>query len=147
MRCDSAKRNSSVLLSSKPNSRRGTACLPAFCSSLDHASQAVIPSEARDHSSIRPSRNAWPCSRTLSFAAANLVKIRRALQQPPFRPVVHRILRPFPRLISIPPQRRASVYAIPIQGVEINMKRRQLFLVVVVIPCHSVHCFQARVGR
>src|SRR5437899_1558331 len=79
--------------------------------------------------------------------AADGIKERIAGHQPRLRPVVHRIRSLLVRLISIPPQRGRSMQAILVDGIEINMKRRELLLVVLVVARNACHRFEASVGR
>src|SRR5258708_2691757 len=77
----------------------------------------------------------------------HLIKKRPTRLQPAPHRIAHRKLRHFPRLIPILPKRRRPKLPILIHRVIIQMKRRQLFLVPVVISSHAPQRLQARIRR
>ncbi len=60
---------------------------------------------------------------------------------------MHGVRSLFARFISIAPKRSRPMRPVLVDRVKINVKRPQLFFVVLVVPCHAPHCFQARVRR
>src|ERR1700693_5636595 len=70
-------------------------------------------------------------------SASNLIEIRLALHQFPFTPIMHRVLRPLARFVSIAPQRSAPVHSILVQRVKVDVKRPQFLLVVLVVVRHA----------
>src|SRR5229473_4151798 len=83
----------------------------------------------------------------LLFRAPNLIEIRLALHKLRLAAIMHRILRALARFISVAPQRSASVNAILVERVEIDVKCSQFLLVVFVVARDSRQRLQARVGR
>src|SRR5579859_3067203 len=73
----------------------------------------------------------------------DFIEERFAFDKPRFRPVVHRVNGVLLFFIMISPERRRAVRAILIQGIEENVKRRELFLVVVVIVRDACQRLQA----
>src|SRR5580658_7237358 len=72
-----------------------------------------------------------------SSMGIDFVEERFALRQPRLRSIVHRINRVLRLLVMITPERSCAVHPILIQRVKENVKCRQLFLVVVIIPRDS----------
>src|SRR5258708_15099050 len=81
----------------------------------------------------------------LLLISPHLIKKRPTRLQPAPRRIAHPKLRHFPRLIPVLPERRRPKLPILIHRVIIQMKRRQLFLVPVVISSHPPQRLQARV--
>src|SRR5579871_3039350 len=77
-------------------------------------------------------RNSWLGGSEL-FVPANVVEERGAIHQLRLGPVVHRIRRMLGAIVRILPQRRRPVHAVLVDRVEENVKRAQLFLVVLVV--------------
>src|SRR4029077_13560011 len=74
----------------------------------------------------------------------DLVEERLALRKPRLRAVMDGINRVLLFLIMIAPQRGRAVRAVFIQRVKENVKRRELFLVVIVIVCDQRQRFETR---
>src|SRR5260370_4469404 len=83
----------------------------------------------------------------LLFRAPNLIEIRLALHKLCLAAIMHRILRALARFISVAPQRSASVNAILVERVEIDVKCSQFLLVVFVVARASRQRLHARVAR
>src|SRR6267143_10286 len=77
----------------------------------------------------------------------NCVKERRARHQPRLASVVHRVRSLFACFISIAPQRSRPVHPVLVDRVEVNVKRPELPLVVLVVARDAAHGFQAGVRR
>src|SRR5713226_8456986 len=79
--------------------------------------------------------------------AAHRVKKGITPNQPRLRPIVNGIGSLFVRFIAIAPERSRAVHTVFVDGIKIDMKSSQLFLVVFVIVRDAAHGFQARVRR
>src|SRR5882762_4110824 len=77
----------------------------------------------------------------------NCVKERRARHQPRLASVMHRVRSLFACFIPIAPQRSGAMRPVLVDRVEVNVKRPELLLVVLVVACHSPHGFKAGVRR
>src|SRR5216683_2023622 len=83
----------------------------------------------------------------LLLTAPHFIEIRLALRKLRFASIVHCVLRPLAHLISVSPQRSASVGAVFVQRVEVNVECPQFFLVIFVVARDARQRFQARIRR
>src|SRR5580692_9461170 len=78
---------------------------------------------------------------------ANIIKQRRAILEPRLGPIMHGVRRAMASIIRMAPKRSSAVHAILVQGIEENVERCELLLVVPVIVRDAIQRLQARILR